>query len=162
MRAATNTFPIHNDLLISFDNETSQCFGDQKFEYAVYIGKPDMSTENVIAESRRYTVPVISAELGAGTGGVLGNRESFVRKENDSVTVSCLKKAWDCDKSLIMRLCNPTGTAQCEKITFSFKPLAVSVTDMLENPEKALSVTDGSVETELAPYKIVTLKIDLL
>lgn len=48
-----------------------------------------------------------------------------------------------------------------EKITFSFKPAAVSVTDMLENPEKALVVTDGSVETELAPYKIVTLKIDL-
>ena len=162
MRAATNTFPIHNDLLISFDNETSQCFGDQKFEYAVYIGKPDMSTENVIAESRRYTVPVISAELGAGTGGVLGNRESFVRKENDCVTVSCLKKARDCDNSFIMRLCNPTGTAQREKITFSFNPSAVSVTDMLENPEKALSVTDGSVETELAPYKIVTLKIDLL
>ena len=85
-----------------------------------------------------------------------------MRKENDCVTVSCLKKARDCDNSFIMRLCNPTGTAQREKITFSFNPSAVSVTDMLENPEKALSVTGGSVETELAPYKIVTLKIDLL
>ena len=159
-RAATNTFPIHNDLLIGFEEETSQCYGKQQFEYAVYVGKPDMTTAQVIAESRKYITPLISAELGAGTGGMLAQELSFLQKENDNVVISCLKRCEDDEKALILRLYNPTGSQQQDILTFC-KPIRSAVlTDMIEEKIRPLSADGFQVQTQLDAYQIVTLKIE--
>ncbi len=160
-RAATNTFPIHNDLLIGFENETSQCYGKQRFEYAVYVGKPEMTTAQVIAESRKYITPPIAAELGAGTGGQLEQELSFLKKENDRVVISCLKRCEKDEKALILRLYNPTDSVQRDRLTFD-KPIRSAVlTDMKEEPVETLSANGTQLSVQLNAYQIVTLRLEI-
>ena len=160
-RAATNTFPIHNDLLIGFENETSQCYGKQRFEYAVYVGKPEMTTAQVIAESRKYITPPIAAELGAGTGGQLAQELSFLKKENDRVVISCLKRCEKDEKALILRLYNPTDSVQQDHLTFD-KPIRAAVlTDMKEEPVETLSANGTQLSVQLNAYQIVTLRLEI-
>ncbi len=160
-RAATNTFPIHNDLLIGFENETSQCYGKQRFEYAVYVGKPEMTTAQVIAESRKYITPPIAAELGAGTGGQLAQELSFLKKENDRVVISCLKRCEKDEKALILRLYNPTDSVQQDHLTFD-KPIRSAVlTDMKEEPVETLSANGTQLSVQLNAYQIVTLRLEI-
>ena len=160
-RAATNTFPIHNDLLIGFENETSQCYGKQRFEYAVYVGKPEMTTAQVIAESRKYITPPIAAELGAGTGGQLAQELSFLKKENDRVVISCLKRCEKDEKALILRLYNPTDSVQQEHLTLD-KPIhSAMLTDMKEEPVETLSANGTQLSVQLNAYQIVTLRLEI-
>ena len=160
-RAATNTFPIHNDLLIGFENETSQCYGKQRFEYAVYVGKPEMTTAQVIAESRKYITPPIAAELGAGTGGQLAQELSFLKKENDRVVISCLKRCEKDEKALILRLYNPTDSVQQDHLNFD-KPIRSAVlTDMKEEPVETLSANGTQLSVQLNAYQIVTLRLEI-
>ena len=160
-RAATNTFPIHNDLLIGFENETSQCYGKQRFEYAVYVGKPEMTTAQVSAEARKYITPPIAAELGAGTGGQLAQELSFLKKENDRVVISCLKRCEKDEKALILRLYNPTDSVQQDHLTFD-KPIRSAVlTDMKEEPVETLSANGTQLSVQLNAYQIVTLRLEI-
>lgn len=160
-RATTNTFPIHNDLLIGFENETSQCYGKQRFEYAVYVGKPEMTMAQVIAESRKYITPPIAAELGAGTGGQLAQELSFLKKENDRVVISCLKRCEKDEKALILRLYNPTDSVQQERLTLD-KPIhSAMLTDMKEEPVETLSANGTQLSVQLNAYQIVTLRLEI-
>ena len=160
-RATTNTFPIHNDLLIGFENETSQCYGKQRFEYAVYVGKPEMTMAQVIAESRKYITPPIAAELGAGTGGQLAQELSFLKKENDRVVISCLKRCEKDEKALILRLYNPTDSVQQEHLTLD-KPIhSAMLTDMKEEPVETLSANGTQLSVQLNAYQIVTLRLEI-
>ncbi|MBC7961145.1 MAG: hypothetical protein H7X94_14895, partial [Vallitaleaceae bacterium] len=77
-RAASGTFPIHNDLLIGFEKETSQCIGEQCFEYAIMLHKGGINEGNVIEASRKYTIPLISAQIGSGKGGSLKGDTCFM------------------------------------------------------------------------------------
>lgn len=160
-RAATNTFPIHNDLLIGFENETSQCYGKQRFEYAVYVGKPEMTTAQVIAESRKYITPPIAAELGAGTGGQLAQELSFLKKENDRVVISCLKRCEKDEKALILRLYNPTDSVQQDHLTFDKPIRSAMLTDMKEEPVETLSANGTQLSVQLNAYQIVTLRLEI-
>ena len=160
-RATTNTFPIHNDLLIGFENETSQCYGKQRFEYAVYVGKPEMTMAQVIVESRKYITPPIAAELGAGTGGQLAQELSFLKKENDRVVISCLKRCEKDEKALILRLYNPTDSVQQERLTLD-KPIhSAMLTDMKEEPVETLSANGTQLSVQLNAYQIVTLRLEI-
>lgn len=160
-RATTNTFPIHNDLLIGFENETSQCYGKQRFEYAVYVGKPEMTMAQVIVESRKYITPPIAAELGAGTGGQLAQELSFLKKENDRVVISCLKRCEKDEKALILRLYNPTDSVQQERLTLD-KPIhSAMLTDMKEEPVETVSANGTQLSVQLNAYQIVTLRLEI-
>ena len=160
-RAATNTFPIHDDLLLGFEEETSQCYGKQKFEYAVYIGKPEMAMDQVIRESRLYLTPLLAAELGAGSGGTLAPESSFLKKENSNVVLSCLKRCESDNNALILRLYNPTAASQTERLTFSKELRSAVLTNMKEEETAVLETEGARVKAELGAYQIITLKFML-
>ncbi|MDD4699298.1 MAG: glycoside hydrolase family 38 C-terminal domain-containing protein [Oscillospiraceae bacterium] len=157
-RAATNTFPIHNDLLIGFEEETSQCYGNQKFEYAVQFDSNNVDEDQIIMSSRRYIAPLISAELGAGNGGFLPKTLSFMQKKNNSIVISAFKCAED-DNSVILRLYNPTNKQQDETLTFTKEFEVVYTTNMNEEIEGTLKENSSIIDLSVPAYKILTYKI---
>jgi len=155
-RATTGTFPIHNDLQVSFENETSQCMGRQTFEYSIYMHRGNFKEGNVIAESRKYATPLISAEIGSGTGGCLKGDISFMKLNGGQLVLHAVKLAED-GKGIVMRLSNPTGDVVKEEISFMNGIKVLYITNMNEETEREMDIKGKSIDLEVAPYKIVTL-----
>jgi mannosylglycerate hydrolase len=156
-RAVSSTFPIHNDLLISFDNEPSQCIGKQEFEYAVYFHG---SEDDVLPQSRLYQTDVLVAQVGAGQQGERSTTDSLFTLSNNRTAVSCVKLGQD-DDQLCIRLYNPTGDVYNETISFAKEVKSAYLTNMNEERLSNLDVEDNSVTLEISPYKIITLMVDI-
>lgn len=155
-RACSNTFPIHNDLQISFEKETSQCIGEQVFEYSVFIHKGDVESGNVIKESRKYIIPLISAEVGYGKGGTLKGNTSFMNMKSNTLII-CAIKLSENGEGIIIRLNNPTDKTIYEKIEFMNQISEAYLTDMNEEPVEKLEKENNLISIEIKPYKILTL-----
>ena len=156
-RAASGSFPIHNDLIIGFEKETSQCIGKQRFEYSILFDQ-DRGIGSVIKESKRYTIPVISAELGAGTGGNLKETTSFFRKQDDRTMISCIKRAED-DCSMIVRMYNPTAEVIMEHIEVAGRLIHAELINMNEEKIADVPVQRNGFTAELSAYKICTFRL---
>lgn len=91
-RATSNTFPIHNDLLIGFEEETSQCIGPQCFEYALYFHAKAAPGE-VFSECRRYQTDLLAAQVGAGRQGDRPETESLFTLRDARTGVSAVKRS---------------------------------------------------------------------
>ena len=158
-RAASNTFPIHNDLFIGFENETSQCIGAQVFEYALFFHSGDCGNGAVLPESRKYGEPVISAQIGAGEGGAREGSASFLQTKG-TLVLCALKQAED-GKGIIIRLSNPTGGKVTESLTFGDAIAEAYAVDMNEEHPATLPAEGHSLDITAEPYKILTLYVRL-
>ncbi|MDD4496046.1 MAG: glycosyl hydrolase-related protein [Eubacteriales bacterium] len=157
-RAASGSFPIHNDLIIGFEKETSQCIGEQRFEYSILFDR-DSGVGPVIEESEKYTIPVISAELGAGTGGYLKETTSFFRKQENRIIISCIKRAED-DSSIVVRMYNPTAEAITEHIEVAGQLIHAELINMNEDKIADVQVQGNGFVAELSAYKICTFRLE--
>lgn len=155
-RAASNTFPIHNDLFIGFENETSQCIGHQSFEYAVLFHGIE---ENVLAKCRKYQTTPIAAEVGSGDSGDLPLEYSLFKLTGEYSALSAVKIAEE-GNSIIVRLYNPYNESIKEKIKFSFPVASACVTDLKEENGNALETDGNMVCFDIPAYKIITLKVE--
>ena len=81
---------------------------------------------------------------------------------NNNVVVESVKLAEDQSGDLIVRLYEASGSRTLAAITPAFDFKTVAVTDLLENElptSKSLLTTDsGTLQLELRPFKIVTLR----
>lgn len=154
-RAASGTFPIHSDLLIGFEKETSQCIGEQCFEYSVLLHNGEMEEGNIIEESRKYTIPLVSAQIGTGKGGKLKGNTSFMSLKGNKLTLCAIKKAED-GKGIVIRLNNLTGKTICDEMSFMNEVSEAYLTDMREEKVKKMSTGKHSLGIEVEPYKINT------
>lgn len=159
-RATSNTFPIHNDLLIGFQEETAQCYGRQTFEYAVFFHQGDCGGANVAKEARKYIVPPISAEIGSGSGGKLPGSLSFLKLSEGKLLLSAVKLAEE-DSALVLRLNNPYGERVCETLEFFNPILQADEVDMNEEHPARLACGEHTLRVQAQPYKIITLKVKL-
>lgn len=57
LRSVTQTFPIHGDVFIEFDENPAQSQGEQIFEYALNFHAGDYLEGDVIKTAYCYTVP---------------------------------------------------------------------------------------------------------
>lgn len=159
LRSMTQTFPVHEDVFVSFEKEESQCIGEHTFDYSLYFHKGDYIEGDVIAQSRIYPTPLAAGQYGKGKKGHLPTEVGFLKLNNRNTIVSCIKKAEDRDE-IIVRLNNPTGKAIKEKVEF-FNPVKKAFkTDFNEAKGKEIAVTkDNAVELEITPYRIETISL---
>lgn len=149
----SGSFPIHNDLLIDFENETSQCIGEQTFEYAIYFHKGEFRTGKVIEESRKYIIPLISTEIGIGKGGKFKGDMSFMKLKGDSL-ILCTTKLSEDKEGIIIRINNPTNQHITEEIEFMNEIREAYFVNMNEKISEKINLKDKKISIEIAPYKI--------
>ncbi|MBO5008699.1 MAG: hypothetical protein J6D26_07675 [Clostridia bacterium] len=153
LRSVSGTFPVHNDCFVSFDNENSDSIGKINYEYALYFHS---EKANIIEETKKYITPMISAEIGNGSGGILPEVHSFI---NSNVTVAAIKLAEN-KKGLIIRLSNPTDISEFANVEF-FKSIKTAfLCNMLEEKETDVSIDNNKISFELSAYKIATLYVE--
>ena len=156
-RSCSNTFPIHNDLLIGFENETSQCLGRQCFEYSVMFHSCD---KNILMESRIYQTDILACEIGMGNYGALPEYKKFLDIKSGKTAVSAFKLSEE-GNGAILRIYNPYGDSVKESIVFSEPVSEVLLCDFNEIPYEKAEIQNNGVKLEIGPYKIVTLKYSL-
>jgi mannosylglycerate hydrolase len=160
LRAATNSIPIHDDLFVEFKDETSQCIGNQCFEYSVQLHSMDWFEGKVVPASRRYNLPMAAVQIGRGKGGRLPLQGGFFELKESNMALSGIKQSED-RSGTIIRLFNPSDRTVTETIEILHGFEAVYLTDMNEQViEKINSKESNRVHLEVTPFKIVTLKID--
>ena len=152
-RAVTGTFPIHNDLFVSFENETSQCEGEKVFEYAVSFG----SKQSVIEESRLYITPMLSAQTGVSDGGVLPDVYSFLQYGDKNLCLSALMQ--DEEGNIILRVSNPTDSEIADTITFGAKLTSAQEVSLGEEDIAKVQTENDTLPIIVKPYEIKTFKI---
>jgi len=157
-RAVSSVFPIHDDLFIGFEEEPSQCIGRQSFEYAIYFHKGDFAQGRVIAESRKYTVPPVSAQLGYKAGGTLKGSVSFMRSGANTLILNAVKPAED-GEGVVVRITNPTSLTVHDEIYFMNEIVSACLTNMEEDERQMLTPEKHSLKVAIAPYKICTYYI---
>ena len=154
MRASTGRFPIHDDLIIGNDDAPSQCVGEEMtFEYAIYL----YNNDDVIAESRKYITPMLSAQIGVSGGGTIPDEYSMLKFESRKLCISALKA--NEDGSIVLRIFNPTDKEITDTITYAKPIFSATEVRLDETPLKELKVADGKINVTVKPYTIMTVKI---
>jgi mannosylglycerate hydrolase len=159
LRAVTGTFPVHHDLFLAFDGETSQALGEHTFEYALYPHGGDYASGGVIEESRKYAAPLLAAELGRGGAGVLRDGYSFLRQKNNALTVCAVKLSED-EKGILLRLNNPGGRRVEETLCLSRAVKAAYLTNLAEDERILIGENTKNITFTAEPYKIVTVYLE--
>ena len=78
--------------------------------------------------------------------------------EAQHTRLTALKKAED-GKGIVIRLVEQTGQAEQVRLSFPNAFTRVALTNLLEEPVEMLAVKQHSVCVPIAPWKIVTVRI---
>jgi alpha-mannosidase len=156
LRAVTGTFPVHNDLFLEFEKETSQGIGEHLFEYALFAHNGDYKKGDVICESRKYAIPMLAAEIGSGKKGVLSDKFSFLSMKNKSLSICSIKQSED-GNGIIVRLNNPNEKTANETICFGSTIKKIYAVNMEENERELIGENTSELKLSVEPYKIITL-----
>ena len=78
---------------------------------------------------------------------------------DEGLEVEAVKRA-DREDAVVVRLCEAWGTRGPVRVTFD-RPVQSAVrTDVLEREVSPATITAGSVELDLRPFELVTLKLN--
>jgi alpha-mannosidase len=135
------------------DPETDQ--GAHRFSYALFPHPGDLRSAGVIAEAEAFNLPLVvvgGSSDGTSSGG------SVVRADRPNVTVEAVKQA-DRDHAVIVRLTEAFGARGPVRLTTAFPLASVMRVDLLERDREPVVFDERSVDLDLRPFELVTLKL---
>ena len=86
--------------------------------------------------------------------------QSLISCDSENVVIETIKFAED-GHAIIVRLYESLGQRSTAKVSTAITAKSVYLSDLLENQLEQLSVNANTVELELTPFKIVTLRLEL-
>ncbi len=146
----------------SLETPGAQCLGAHEFRFA-FAPRAEPPTEGALCDLGRRFLAAPSVVVGTnGTGGesMLPRRHSFLSVECDprhGAVLSALKKADDRDR-VVLRVFNPGEGAVRVRVTSDRKLTTAFQTNLREQRQDPLPVTDGSAVLSLGPRKIATME----
>jgi hypothetical protein len=140
------------------DQTGSQCRGVHTFEYALYPHAGDWVEGGVVAAARRFNIPMKTAVGGPGDGELPGAM-SRIAVDNPLVELTAFKPG-EWDDAFVVRLVNRTDADQSATLTLGFPVASAELTNLKETESLGeLAVTDGAVRVELAPHRILSVRL---
>ena len=127
--------------------------GHHTFRYAVLPHAGDFREAGVIEEGYRLNVPLIVRPTTAQSGAT-----SFFNVSAPNVVIDTVKKAEDSD-ALIVRLYEAHGKRGKVRLSSALPVNSAALCNLLEEDDTPLAWSDGGVDVEVTPFKIVTLKL---
>ncbi len=93
-------------------------------------------------------------------GGLRGSFKAPASVDSDGIRLEVVKRA-EKDDSLILRLVEIRGRHSAGTLHFATKPSRVSATDLVEwENGPALPLRGNAIALELAPFEILTLRVE--
>ncbi len=134
-----------------------QCLGRQEFHYALYPHAGTWDEAGSLLQARRWATPVRCAQAGKGHGTLPWAGSLFTVSRND-VVVTAVKPAED-GRGIIVRLFNPSLETRAARIDWHQPPKSAWLARMDETETEALKTDARSIPVQLAPKKIVTVRV---
>jgi alpha-mannosidase len=112
----------------------------------------------VIAEAEAFNLPLVALP-GSATGTATAPvRASVVRADRPNVTIEAVKRA-DSDDAVIVRLTEAFGMRGPVRLTTDFRLASATRVDLLERDRAPVACSGGTVDLDLHPFELVTLKL---
>jgi alpha-mannosidase len=129
--------------------------GTHRFSYALFPHPGDLRAAGVIAEAEAFNLPLVAVP---GVSGGAAGGTSVVRVDRPNVTVEAVKRA-DRDDAVIVRLTEAFGAHGRVRLTTAFPLASVLQVDLLERDREPLAFGERSIDLDLRPFELVTLKL---
>jgi len=128
------------------------------FEYALQMHKGDWRQSDMYQHAQEFVHSPLC--IPANHQGYMPTEFSFLELHPNNLVLSALKKAEDSD-DVILRFFETEGRATSGEIKLFRDIKRAAIVDLLEREEKELCTYDNSLELEVNPFEIVTLKLKL-
>jgi alpha-mannosidase len=129
--------------------------GIQTFTYAVYPWNGSLAESGVVKEAYDLNVPAVVVNGNAGGAG------SLFSVDQDNVVIEAVKPAEDGSADIVVRLYECMHKATRCALRPSLPVKSAALTDMLENVQGMLAVSDGSLTLDFRPFEIQTIRLAL-
>ena len=129
--------------------------GEHRFTYALMPHPGDFREAGVIAAAEDLNAPLrmVRGAANAGRG------RSLIEVDSPQVVVEAIKRAEDSDATVV-RLYEAWGGRTKARLRTTLPATRAFLCDLLERNLEEVAVRDGTVELDLAPFKIMTLKLE--
>jgi alpha-mannosidase len=129
--------------------------GRHRFTYALLPHPGDFREAGVIAAAEDLNAPlsIVRGNLPAG------DRRSLVEVDKQQIVVEAIKRGED-SNATILRLYEAWGGRCKARLRTTLPASRAFVCDLLEREREEVAVRDGAIDVELAPFKILTLKLE--
>lgn len=129
--------------------------GQHEFTYALYPHAGNHIVGSVVQAGYELNVPLrlIEGELQSAS-------TSFAQVQAKNVILETVKKA-ELNDDIILRLYESSGATTRTTLTFNADIVAILKTNLLEEPEERLHHEQKTVVLTLAPFEILTLRVQL-
>ena len=128
--------------------------GDHTFTYSLFPHPGDWTVARVTREAHSLNSPLVVNNGGAQPAGY-----GLLDTEGVELALGALKPAGD-GRGDILRLYEPHGARGDCTLRFAHPVATVRRTNLLEEPEGAVEISDGAVRLTIRPFEVVTLLID--
>jgi alpha-mannosidase len=128
--------------------------GRHRFTYALMPHPGDFRQAGVIAAAEDLNAP-----LRIVRGKPAARHRSLIEVDTPQVVVETIKRAEDSDAAIV-RLYEAWGGSCKVRLRTTLPVTRAFLCDFLERDRREIGLSDGVVELELTPFKIVTLKLE--
>jgi alpha-mannosidase len=129
--------------------------GAHQFSYALMPHPGDFRDAGVIEAAEDLNSPLLLAHGNLPAG----SSRSLVEIDTRQVVVEAIKRAED-SEAVIVRLYEAWGGHCKARLRTTLPASRAFICDLLERNRVEVDVTDGVIELELTPFKILTLKLE--
>src|SRR5260370_18973622 len=129
--------------------------GGHQFTYALMPHPGDFRKAGVIEAAEDLNSPLLPAQGNLAAG----SSRSLVEIDTREVIVEAIKRAEDSD-STIVRLYEAWGERCKVRLRTTLPASRALLCDLLARNREVVAVHDGVIDLELAPFKILTLKLE--
>ncbi len=136
--------------------------GAHAFTYSILPHAGTWREARTVQEAFDLNVPLMAAATDTHEGALPaeGWFLRFRTVAGDPPVMTAFKKAED-SRAVVARFYEPYGGDMKASLAASFEVAGAARTNFLEEDKEKLDANDGSMEFELAPFKIETVRLDL-
>ncbi len=125
------------------------------FDYALVPHAGDWREAAVYREGLEFNHPLLACTMATQSGELPG-RWGFLDIAPQNVVVSALKPGPD--GSAVLRVYEAAGKPAAAKIRISAQVVTAEEVNLMEDPGRKLAVTDNTLQLDLHPFEIKTIK----
>ncbi len=130
---------------------------EHRFTYSLYPHACGWREAGTVREAADLNDP-IDVRVEEPHEGDLGKERSFLRLDATGVTLEAVKRAED-SGDIIVRFVERHGGNEKVVLALDGPVTSVALCDLMENGRDELEVRDGSVELDVSPYEIKTVRV---
>jgi len=132
--------------------------GAHQFTYALLPHPGNLQAGGVVQEAEALNLPLRAVPTTPHHGDLPRSHQA-VRIDGGGVAVTAVKKS-ERGEALVVRICEVDGGRRTVRVTPGTTVATAAACDLLERPRTELPLHDNTVELQLGPFQLATLRFE--